>query len=149
MCVVRVSYKLRFLRYPVEIFLDIIILPWCITQIHVDYIFPLPDIDKLTRKDTTLLTLLPDKLQSRLGGCLVDFNDLEIHTELGKGTHKFISTSNHHHHQSNQKRCVLNSCAGNPHPPKIKQTKQNKKQKNKTKQTNTFYLQDVSQLIIL
>ena len=148
MCVVRVSYKLRFLRYPVEIFLDIIILPWCITQIHVDYIFPLPDIDKLTRKDTTLLTLLPDKLQSRLGGCLVDFNDLEIHTELGKGTHKFISTSNHHH-QSNQKRCVLNSCAGNPHPPKIKQTKQNKKQKNKTKQTNTFYLQDVSQLIIL
>ena len=53
-------------------------------HVRVDYIFPLPDTDKLNRKDTTLLTLLPDKLQIRLGGCLVDFDDLESHTELGK-----------------------------------------------------------------
>ena len=33
--------------------------------VRVDYIFPLPDMDKLNRKDTTLLTLLPVKLQRR------------------------------------------------------------------------------------
>ena len=48
------------------------------------------DLNELDRKNTMLLKLLPDKLQSRLKGCLIDIDDLEIGRELGKGTYKVI-----------------------------------------------------------
>ena len=44
-------------------------------------------LNELDRKDTMLLKLLPEKLQSRLKGCLIDVDDLEIDTQLGKGTY--------------------------------------------------------------
>ena len=56
-------------------------------------ISPVPDLNELDRKDTMLLKLLPDKLQSRLKGCLIDIDDLEIDTQLGKGTHGVISVN--------------------------------------------------------
>ena len=56
-------------------------------------VFPVPDLNELDRKDTMLLKLLPDKLQSRLKGCLIDIDELEIDTQLGKGTHGVISAN--------------------------------------------------------
>ena len=44
----------------------------------------------LNRTDTMLLTLLPDKLQNRLEGLLIDFDQIEMDKELGKGTHIVI-----------------------------------------------------------
>ena len=46
------------------------------------------DFNELDRKDTMLLKLLPDKLQSRLKGCLIDIDDIEFGTQLGKGTYR-------------------------------------------------------------
>ena len=80
-------------------------------------------MDMLNRTDSTMLTLLSDKLQSRLGGCLIDFDDLEIDTKLGKGTHNFRSMS--YRHPSDENDVLLNSCMGN---------------------YLTFYLQDIRQL---
>ena len=44
------------------------------------------DLNESNRKDTTLMGLLPGKLQTRLEECLIDIDDLEIDIELGKGT---------------------------------------------------------------
>ena len=41
--------------------------------------------NNLNRTDTMLLTLLPDKLQNRLEGLLIDFDQIEMDKELGKG----------------------------------------------------------------
>ena len=59
----------------------------------MNYIFPGPDLNALDPKDTRLLTLLPDKLQSRLRGCLIDIDDLEIGTQIGKGIYEVISAN--------------------------------------------------------
>ena len=48
--------------------------------------FSVPEVNMLKREDTMLLTLLPDKLQSRLEGCLIGIDDLEMGIKLGKGT---------------------------------------------------------------
>ena len=57
----------------------------------MNYISPDTDLNELNANDTRLLTLLPDKLQRRLKGCLIDIDDLEIGTQVGKGTYGDIS----------------------------------------------------------
>ena len=56
------------------------------SRTYTDDIFPVLDFNDSSRQNTMLMALMPEKLQTRLEGWLIDINDLEIDTELKKGT---------------------------------------------------------------
>ena len=60
--------------------------PWTLLSGQISYVFTLSDLKELDRVDTMLMSLLPDKLKSRLEGCMIDIDDLKFDEELGKGT---------------------------------------------------------------
>ena len=59
---------------------------WIIRENIYRWYFSVLDLNDSNRQNTMLLALLPEKLQTRLEGWLIDINDLEIDTELNKGT---------------------------------------------------------------